>query len=361
MGKNKGLPMGEGLDIINKAIGGVQKGKMYAVASPPKVGKSTFVDYGFILGPALHARKHNIKLNIMYYSFEMSRIVKQFDFMCFFLNRNHGIECISLPFGKKHKGKNYVELSSSYLRGVLQDDNGDIILVSPDVEKVFIETYHNEIVPLFGMYSPKGERLSEGVINFIEQEENPTGIWKTLMAYANVNGKFITEKWTGGEKIVGYEPYDDDIYNIVITDHLRLLKQERGFNEKQNIDKYINYTKDIRNWCDYSFVHIIHTNRTLGSSDKMKYMGDLLHPGPEDIKQTGNLSEACNYFLTLFNPNDLRYNLKTHFGLKIKDNDDNILYPNLRTAHLIESRECYYPQHFRLNMMGNLKKFETFK
>ncbi len=37
-GKNKGLPMGKGLEAISKAIDGIQRGMMYVIASSPKVG-----------------------------------------------------------------------------------------------------------------------------------------------------------------------------------------------------------------------------------------------------------------------------------------------------------------------------------
>lgn len=36
-GRNKGLPMGEGLEAISRAIDGIQKAMMYVVASAPKV------------------------------------------------------------------------------------------------------------------------------------------------------------------------------------------------------------------------------------------------------------------------------------------------------------------------------------
>ena len=35
-GGNKGLPMGEGLMNVSKAINGVQRARMYGIAAPPK-------------------------------------------------------------------------------------------------------------------------------------------------------------------------------------------------------------------------------------------------------------------------------------------------------------------------------------
>lgn len=74
-----------------------------------------------------------------------------------------------------------------------------------------------------------------------------------------------------------------------------------------------------------------------------------------------NLAEDADYVFTLFNPNDQRYNLQKHFGTQIRDTNGNEIYPNLITAHLVESRHCVYPQHFALNMFGGIKNFEVNK
>ena len=129
---------------------------------------------------------------------------------------------------------------------------------------------------------------------------------------------------------------------------------------KENIDKYLEYTTELRNRCKMSFVHIVHLNRSMADVTRLKYLGDNIFPTPEDIKDTGNLSEECNHLFTLFNPNDEKYNLDKHFGLDIRDIHRNTIYQGLRTAHLVESREVEYPQHFRFEMQGNIKNFLPF-
>lgn len=74
-----------------------------------------------------------------------------------------------------------------------------------------------------------------------------------------------------------------------------------------------------------------------------------------------NLAEDADYVLTMLNPNDERYRLLNHFGLKIKDSNGSEIYPFMRTLHLVESRHCEFPQHFRVNMNGALKDFSQFK
>ena len=76
------------------------------------------------------------------------------------------------------------------------------------------------------------------------------------------------------------------------------------------------------------------------------------------VKDTGNAAEESDYMITMFNPNDLRYNLTKFFNKKLRDFKGDPKYPHLRSLHLVESRHCEYPQHFVVNMFGNLKKFE---
>lgn len=357
-GGNKGLPMGNGLINISNALNGVQKHRIYGIASPPKTGKTTFVDNGFMIEPYLYCKENNIPLEIIYYSFEIDRISKEFDVAVHFLYRDYGIFYIELPQGITKEGESVIELDSDYLRGRVVDDNGDIIKVKPVIEEKLKEVYEKYIIPMFGEYSVEGIPLSKGIITFIEQKDNPTGIKNFLLDHAAENGKFIKVQAGKRERIVGYKPNDENKYTIVITDHLRKLIPERGFSEKQNVDKYIEYSVELRNWLHYTFVHIIHTNRNLASQERMRFAKDTLYPTAEDVKSTGNLSEEADYLITLFNPNDDRYKLNEHFGLKIKDEAGNILFPKLRTAHLVESRHTKYPQHFKMNMLGNVKAFE---
>ena len=39
--------------------------------------------------------------------------------------------------------------------------------------------------------------------------------------------------------------------------------------------------------CSFTFVHIVHLNRSMSDTQRMKFLGDMLYPTPEDIKDTG--------------------------------------------------------------------------
>lgn len=361
-GKNIGLAMGKGLKNVSDAVNGVLRQMIYAVGAGPKVGKSTMVDVGFVIEPYLDALEKRIPLDIIYFSYEIDRVSKEFDFMAHFLFRDFSVEKIVLPDGVTIDGKNEIELSSTYLRGRAQDDNGNPVLVNENIKKMIIICYKRRIIPLFGEYDSNGKQLKEGVIKFYPQRETPTGVRNILMAYAEKQGKFIYSEYkdingSKMKKIIGYKLHNPDKFTIIVTDHLRKLVIEKGFQMKQNVDKYVEYSVELRNWCEFTFVHIIHLNRWT-DTQRLKFSDDLLYPTGDDFKDTGNLSEEADYVFTMMNPNDGRYNLTKHFGEIIKDKDNNEFYPDMRTIHLVDSRHVRFPRHFRVNMSGGIKKFE---
>lgn len=361
-GGNKGLPMGNGLANISRAINGVQKAMMYGVAASPKVGKSTFVDYGFVINPILYCMANGIDISVIYFSYEMDRVTKEFDFASYFLYKDYGIQEMQLPNGVTFEGKDVVPLSANLLRGRIQDDKNNTILVNPYIKSCLQDVYKDRIIPFFGEYDARGKLLKPGKIIFQENKENPTGLRNFLYDYAFKEGTPEYEEYTNSDgekrqKLVGYTPFNPNKYTIVITDTIRKLPRERGYSMKENIDKYLEYTTECRNLFRFTFVHIVHLNRSMSDINRLKYLGDSIFPTPEDIKDTGNLSEECNHLFTLFNPNDEKFNLTKHFGLQIKDDAGNLFYEGLRTAHLVESREVVFPQHFRFEMQGNIKNF----
>lgn len=411
-GANRGLPMGDGLRSISQAINGVQRGRVYTVAAPPKGGKSTFVDSGFVIEPCLYVLEHNgyfqtkieeirvklqdidtsqdmrdelnlefnnlssklIDLEIIYNSYEIDRVSKEFDFMAHFINRDFNVYEIPLPQGKLYKEQPFVILSSAYLRGELQYDvppgfrgEPEMIKVRNDIFEMIKITYVNRIIPLFGEYDKFGHLIKKGLMIFLEYKDNPTGIRNYLLDYATKNGTFtysnaITKEGQTIQRIIGYIPKNPFKYTIIVTDHLRKLIPERGFNLKQTVDKFSEYAVEFRNFCQFSFVHIIHLNRSMTDVQRMKFDGDKIFPKSDDIKETGNLSEDSNYVFTMFDPNDDRYKLNTHFELPLRSPAPNssLYYPNMKTIHLVESRHCWAPQHFRINMFGEIKKFTQF-
>jgi len=101
----------------------------------------------------------------------------------------------------------------------------------------------------------------------------------------------------------------DDEYSIVMTDHLRKLLYKDYL--KKTIDDYSSMSVDLRNAYGFSFVHIIHLNRSISEGQRIRQFGNYIYPTSEDIKDTGNLSEDADYVFTIFNPNDMGLVIET--------------------------------------------------
>lgn len=356
-GRNMGLSTG--LLPLDRSIDRIQQRSIYGIAAAPKVGKTTFADMCFVLEPYLYLLElkqqqpdNPIDVEWIYFSFEINRVKKEFKYAAYFMYRDYGISTFI------HKGKSYT-ISPRYLEGRMADDDNELIMVQPDHLEKIKEIYEKRIVPLFGRYDTTGRCVQRGVIQFIEQRDNPTGMRNYLLHYARQHGEFINEEYTTREngesvkksRIIGYKPNNPMKFTIIITDHVRKLVKERGYTLKENIDKWIEYSVELRNWCSFTFVHIVHLNRSISDINRMKYMTEHLHPTGEDVKDTGNLSEEVDYMFTLFNPRDEKYNLTKHFGLVLAN------YPYYRSLHLVESRDTDCPNHMQLNMYGNINLF----
>lgn len=356
-GNSFGLTTGIlGLDL---AINRIQKKYSYGLAAAPKVGKTTLADYSFVLSPYLEAIELGTidDVEFIYWSFEIDRVSKEFKYAAFFMAHDYS------EYTFTHKGKVY-SMNQDYLQGKqlhkLEDGTSEQIPISPEHEEKLKEIYIKRIIPLFGEWSATGKQLSKGKITFIEERDNPTGMWKFLLNHARQNGKFVEEEYftlddqsnrVRKTRVTGFLPNNPKKTTIIITDHLRKMKLERGFSMKANIDKWLEYSTEIRNFCSYTFVHIVHSNRALANIDRLKYAGEFIFPTGDDTKDSGNFAEECTVLMTLFNPNDEKYNLTKHFGVELAG------FPNYRSIHITEARYTECPVHIQTNMYGGVNMF----
>lgn len=366
-GKSFGLTTG--ISALDRAINGIQRKTSIGIASAPKVGKTTLVDFSCLISPylqLLELEKEKDKLGIswldnvewIYNSFEIDRVSKEFKIAAFFMAYDHN------QYNFMHKGVMY-EMNGEYLMGRQLHENPDktleLIPVSEEHERLLRIVYEKRIVPMFGEFAADGTQIKKGKIIFIEQSDNPTGLYKYLLRYADLNGRFTHERYEvkeegkviAKERIKAYIPKNPDKFTIIITDHVRKLKRERGFTMKENIDKWLEYSTELRNLCHFTFIHVAHSNRGVSNVERLKFAGEYIFPTGDDVKDSGNLSEECTIVLTMMNPNDEKYNLEKHFGVDLTDNQN----PDYRSIHLVESRNTKCPAHIQVNMKGGINMF----
>lgn len=286
-GRNDGLS--QGLVKLDIALNGFQKGTSIALGAEPKVGKSALANFLWIL--QLYLKNPNKKIKWIYYSFEMSRIETEARFIAFLLWERHRID-----------------ISYNKVLGREKDEEGNKKILSEHELQCIDSIIKNDIYTLFGIYDDNGVKTQEGLIDFIEERTNPTGIRNDLMLYAKNNGEFIYETYDGEDKgkkvvkkrIVGYKENDPELTTIIFIDHIRAMAKERGYKMKENVDKMSEYHVWLRNICRFNFIFICHLNRGISDLDRLKYHKETLYPTGDDFKDLLQSSILGQLFINKF-------------------------------------------------------------
>jgi hypothetical protein len=331
-GRNKGLNCG--LKRFNKFINGIQKKTYYLVGGLQKAGKTALADCIFVLYPYLLNKDARVKW--IYFSYEIDLIEKMAKFCAFFMDYKYGVYC-----------------DSNYILG--RGDNK----VKPEHLPMIEEIYHNELTDLFGKYDDEGKQLSEGKITFFEDKINPEGVRQYLLKYAEDNGEFIYKtikiKTEAGPKeistIVGYKEKDDNLYTIVVIDHLALTKREKGLTLKENIDRLSQHMVFFRNICRFTPVLLSQFNRDMGKIERMKFSGEQLQPTLEDFKDSGDPAADASMVIGLFNPTTLPH-LRTHLGYDLVK-----IGKSYRSVHILASRNTETGVNLSMMMEGKTGMF----
>lgn len=325
---------------MSNAIDNIQKGIVYCVMGQPKSFKTKWVDTFFILHPYL--RNDPALLDYTYYSWEVTRINKVADWISFF-------------FWEDYK----IKYTPSHIlsRGTKTIKDHHRTLVDTILEK--------RIIPLIGDYDAKGKKIKNGIIDFIEERDNPTGVAMYLKNKAENNGTIIYEDYTTKDdfgktitkkRAVSYVDNNPNKYRIVIIDHVRKAKFERGYKMKENIDKLSEYCVDARNLYGYSFVNVIHSNRSISDNERTGAQnGRFLRPQTDDVKDSGNLLEDCNILIGLFNPYNYS-NIQSHFDYNLNKFEVN-KKGKYRSIHVLANRDGDAPLDFFMTVDGGNNQF----
>lgn len=271
-GKYKGLA--NGLDKVNNYIFGIQRKCYYLLGGQSGTFKTTLADF-MLISALLDAEKQGIKLNVFYYSFEIDEISKQ----CNWLS--------NIAYIKYKRA-----ISPEKIKGL-----GDFRL--DEDEQLIIKDC---IVDLKQLWSR---------INFTFRAVNPTGIYNDLWKSMSDKGELKYEDYFDSEsksikkKVVGFVPNDPEEMNLVIVDHLYLLKKERDFSPKQIMDKMSEYFVELRNLFSMSVFVIQQFNQGLSSVDRQKFKGADLSPAQGDFRDSTNPYQDADVVLGIMNPGKL--------------------------------------------------------
>jgi replicative DNA helicase len=287
-GLNEGLNMG--FPRLRTHIPNVQKGTYYLIGGDPGAGKSTFTLNAFVLNPFEDIMKFPDKgnLKIFYFSFELKT---------------------EMILTKAITRKLY------YQYGLVADVN---YVLSRGKNRISQEIY-SKVLETREYFSKLEDVL---VVNDIP--ENPTGIEKALTRYAHENlgsptyGTFTDEDGNDKQYVNGFIPNGKNNYTLCVIDHISLIKKERSFNVKANIDKMSEYMINLRNTYGISPVVVQQLNRSFASTDRMRL--NKLEPTLNDFKDSGNTVQDAETVFALFNPR--QFELTEYRGYDIEQLQD---------------------------------------
>ena len=266
-GENEGVMTN--IPAFDESFFGILKGKMYVIAAGSSTGKSTLVDSAFFLDPYFNSNKD---IKFIYFSFELSEIVKKTKWLNYLLSAKEGVtipEAIIAGYGKIKMTVSQIELVDKYI---------------PEVEKIFED------------------------IDFYQDTMNPTGLNSILYEYAEKNGTFIKETYIDKEgrkqeKHIGYEPNNLEKRTIIIIDHIGLCSPEKGATDKkQIIDKASDYLKWFRNICGFSPVIIQQFNNNLQSVNRDPKAQEYYTPQQLDLGGSSYTFQDADVVIGGMNP-----------------------------------------------------------
>ena len=328
-GRNKGIVTG--MPRLSSFLNNIQEKRYFLVGAQQKTGKTAFVDDFFILSPYL--LNPNVNICWKYFSYEIDKVSKKSKWTAYIMKSIYGIT----------KGEDGGPIEDAYILSL-----GDRKL-GLQHRKLIDEINVKYLEPLFNK------------IEFFEERENPTGIYKHMISHAatigdilyedyqqketDENGK-LTGKTVTKQRISGFKN-KTDLVTIYIVDHVGLMKIERGFTKKQNIDKMSDYSVILRNLFRFVPVLVSQFNRELGKVDRLKFSGEELQPSIEDFKDTGCMSEDASVVIALFNPT-LYPHIKNHLGYNLAK-----IGKGYRSLHILANRHGITGVNISLNLEGN--------
>lgn len=262
--------------------------KMYIlIGGMGGTGKTAFTDVSYVLAPyakwkALKDKDEtDIKLRWIYRSMERSKTYKLVKWASLKLFNNHGY-LIDVP---------------------------TVLRWGPQKKRLTDDVY-NALTKALDYYD---EMLD--YVELIDGPENPTGIYKHVMKYADQYGNFTEEKYVNKDGIENsvkkYKLHDDKTIINVLLDHVGKCKgekhdgQQHAQESKGLLDLMSYYCSTVfRDQLGFNAIAVSQFNR--GLEDVTRRTKTEMAPLPSDFKGTGNSYNDADVVLALYNPYKLK-------------------------------------------------------
>lgn len=252
-GRNIGISTGS--SKLDSVIFGIQRKYLYVVAADQGSGKTSFAIDIFVYN--LLKNKKDKKINILYYSFEMSSDILY-------------AKLLSLHIWHTYHRIITYETILSLIHPICNDDYEYIV---KSKEWLF------ELQNHFTIY---------------DKSLSPNGIYATCKQWLKQFGDFIQVD----EHKENYVEHDSEAYKVVLIDHIGLVS---GLGtKKEKIDLTCDYMIYFRNKCSITGVIVQQTNRNSKSMERKTSGYELLQL--DDLSDSSNTSQAAEVVIMLYYP-----------------------------------------------------------
>lgn len=342
-GRNELIPVG--FPKLDYHIG-IGKGMYILAGGESGTGKTALVDEMFVLNPydwyKQNRAEKGIKLRIIYLSMERSKKHKIAKWVCRKLWLDHNILMdVKTILGRRAGEEKLPE---------------DIYQKILDCNEYFDEMFHTVQIKdgatnPTGMYKLcTGISLKEGTLikaddkkikvyragNVIQEKEfsgdtfvtNEAGIDILYETIRLKNKDYIITQY---EK--EYIPDDENVVNILVSDHNGKWKNERNFTDKQTLDKATEYMGELRDIFGWGIVAINQFNRAISDTGRRVHLD--LTPEKQDFKGSGDMYEDADFVCAIFNPHE--NNMQSFKGFKIQPFTSRKGFNRFRSFHILKN------------------------
>lgn len=262
---------------LREVFPGIERRKYQIITAAQKIGKSKCVDKMMVYEPFFYAIEHpdQLKVSILYFTLEMGKEEKFYEFLCHLLWRLDKIRCS--PTQLK---------STDYTKPVSQEI----------LDKINSERYKKYI------------QKFEEIVEYVDTVKNPTGIYYYCKDFAEKRGKWHFKKgkirsgdtYIDGD-VMDYFEYDNpEEYMIVILDNYANLSPESNMTTKQTIDKMSKYAIDLRDKYNFNFTAVQHQALEIEGLESIKL--NKLEPSSVGLGDAKTSSRDLNVMFGLFSP-----------------------------------------------------------
>lgn len=292
-------------------VPGIETAKFIVVTANQKVGKSKFCDYLFVYEPLFFILEHpEMRIKVLYFTLEMSPEEKYNEFLCHLLFRLDGLE-----------------VSPTDLKSTDRDhpiDEKILELLETDKYQRYIKAF-------------------EDMVEYIDDQRNPTGINKYCRDYALAHGHLNFKKGKRKDPVTDeiidvdvidndnpYTPDDPEERRIAIIDNASDLSLESGLKKMETIDKMSKYGIILRNQLKFIFVMIQHQAQAQEGIENQKL--NKLKPSSDGLADCKTTTRDANMVIGLYSP--FKYGLREYEGYDI------VKFRNhIRFMEVIEDRD----------------------